>query len=403
MFVGYRTITLTQGLLLHPLDLLLWAYVLVAAVQGQTVIRNTPGAVLWFLLLSLLSAFTSNKPTPVIVSDVKALLLILPVFALVREMLMRGTLRQRAMKAFFGVAVVTSILGAFEYHFPSLARSIPFFGDPDASYSYGGFYRAKFSFFGNPIASILPVFALALTAHYRQLYKKFFFYITLSILLYGIFIGGYRSFWGVTIAAVLINLILNKQKKLILLIPVIALLTSALGYTLVPSSAVVRFISAFSALSGEAELGEESGGNRIEMINSILSWDKLTEHFFGHGLGAAGWVHSDLLMIAYNSGIITAVILAIFLIRTFWQLYKYARKPNADKLSIGLFAAVPAVIMIFLFQSFIVLPQLAVPLYFMMGLMYYYPKIISTEDRRRKQQLRIEQLSTNQLTYRQYV
>lgn len=375
MALGYRTLTLSEGVLLHPLDLTLWGYAFVAAAQGRPVLSATPKALLLVLLFSALSMVGSPMPASVLISEMKALMLIIPVFALVREVLESPSFTAKALIVFLKVTFFTAVMGVFEYHFPRVASAIPLFTNPEASLSYGGFSRAKYSFFGNQIASILPVFGFGLLPYYRQYFSKRNYYGIFIILAYGILIGGYRSFWAVTLVAVLINLWFNKQRKILILLSLLLFFISAFGIRFIPQSIGVRFLSAFSALGGEASLGEGSGDLRMRMIKNVLDWDKLTEYFLGHGLGAAGWTHSDILMVAYNSGLLTALILVFFLLFTFRRVWGNARRPQANTLGKGLLALVPAVIMIFTFQAFIVLPQLAVPLYFILALMWYYPKI----------------------------
>jgi hypothetical protein len=374
MALGYRTVELTQGLKIQPLEVLLWAYAMVASAQGKISFSAVPRWLGLFLLFTLFSTFSSSRPWTTVVSEFKALLILVPVFMLVKDAMQRADLLPKVFKAFIGVTFTISALGIFEYHLPGVARAIPFFGSPESYYSYGGFYRAKFSFFGNSIASILPTMALAFYPYYKNQFSKLQFYGLNAILIYAVYIGGFRSFWAVAIAGFLLNLYLQGQLKYLALLPLALLVGGTVGLSFLPAAATARFLSAFSALSGDAELGEKSGEHRVEMIKRVADWDTLTRHLFGHGLGEAGWVHSDILMIAYNSGLITAFLMAIFVLGSYWRLYRFTRKNPDFLFAKSLLATLPVILMIFIFQAFVVLPQLSVPVFFILALVYFYPK-----------------------------
>jgi hypothetical protein len=374
MALGYRTVELTQGLKVQPLEVLLWAYAMVASAQGKISFSAVPRWLGLFLLFTLVSTFSSSRPWTIVVSEFKAILILVPVFMLIKDAMQSADLLPKVFKAFIGVAFIISALGIFEYHLPGVARAIPFFGSPDSYYSYGAFYRANFSFFGNSIASFLPTMALAFYPYYKNQFSKLQFYGLNAILIYAVYIGGFRSFWAVAIASFLLNLYLQGQLKFLVLLLLALLVGGTVGLSFLPAAATARFLSAFSALSGDAELGENSGAHRVEMIKRVADWDTLTRHLFGHGLGEAGWVHSDILMIAYNSGLITAFLMAIFVLGAYWRLYRFTRKNPDFLFAKSLLATLPVILMIFIFQAFVVLPQLSVPLFFIMALVYFYPR-----------------------------
>ena len=258
-----------------------------------------------------------------------------------------------------------SLLGVLEYFFPGLGRLLPAYVGSDTEFlAEGGFYRATFSFWGSPAATFVSALALPFVWPLWQLWRGALVRVGLAasvaIQILGIYIGGYRSLWGL-VGFVFVVLIVRRKG----LIGVIMSAAGAgLAYQLLPQLGQSRFQTLLSALQGNFQ--DSSALNRWQRL--VGAFTVVVHQPWGLGWAGAGWVHSDFLQVAANLGLLAGVLFLAWYLSTLVRLWRLAAQRPDDALTLGLLGGYMVAGGLLVSQGVEVLPQLALPVWFVWAL-----------------------------------
>ena len=369
--LGYRTIEVTPYLRIHPGELLLWGllFLLVASYRWQAKKLKAwlPGWIwllfpfwLWAWIPGLYAGYDWSR----MLAEFRNFLLLIPLLVVAQHYISTRTQWRWTLTAFYAVGIWIALLGAVEYLFPAIAGLAPgFVSDPLATEELGGFNRARFSFWGSPVASFILILTIPLAGALWRCYESPFTRVALilSLLLqvYGVYIGGYRSMW-LTLAIVIVLWAVLRYGLLsgiVLLAPLGALVN------LLPQTTLFRGLTLILALQGDPS-DSSSITRSTRLLNGL---EIVRENPEGIGWSGAGWTHSDFLQVAANQGLLAGL---LFLGAYFWTLgrllqsYRLSEKNTMPAaITLSLLLAFVASGSLLAFQGVQVLPQLILPVW----------------------------------------
>src|SRR5262245_14625794 len=169
--LGYRSLHVTPALRVIPAEIVLGALPLLLGSGGRP---RRPAGNLWlpwwlllltpFWLLAWFPAREAGFPWDVKFAEFRNFALLVPLFLVAPRVLSSPDGWRLAVRTLVGVSLWLAVMGLVEYVFPGVAKLLPgFVGDP-GPIAAGGFQRASFSFYGNPIAVFICATALPFSA-----------------------------------------------------------------------------------------------------------------------------------------------------------------------------------------------------------------------------------------------
>lgn len=370
--LGYRTAEVGTELRIHPLFILIFALYLMLLVhklgEERGSIRIFIPRFLWIWLFFLAWGTFAGLWRGLFNEEVWMVAMsfgvMLPLVVLTYHVV--GTPRdwKIAITLFYGVGAFIALMGIIEFLFPGVVGLIPgFFRARADGLDQFGFARALFGFFGSPVATFtcalaLP-FILVLYTWYTRPPARIALYIGAGIMLFGIYIGGYRSMW-VTTAAVFVA-VFAVNRNFFRLGVVLALVVVA--YLLTPQAGRDRLLSVFAAAQGD--FVDTSAEVRYRRATNELT--TLFEYPLGLGLSGSGWVHSDILQIAADTGVGGGVAFGLWFLSTLVALARQYWR-SRDPFDQALLGGMAVCFVILVFQTVTVLVQLSAPVWFVWAL-----------------------------------
>ena len=369
--VGYRTLTVTPRLGLHPLELIIWG--LLALMVAMAALRRSakfplrlPGW-LWsfipFWIWGWVVGLRSGYAWDLMWGELRNFLLLVPLC-----LLAGAVIQQRAWRPVFLAYYCTgswiALMGVVEYLFPELKDVAPqFVSHPLPVSTLEGFERANFSFWGHQAAVFVCLLALPLALPIWRWWPaagtRVLTLVAASVQIWGIYIAGYRVVWLLVGLQLLLLFAFTRRYVL----AGAAILACLLGYQTTPSATQERVRSLVLILRG-APL-DTSGMTHLSRPRD--AFDAAIKHPTGLGWGGAGWVHCDFLQIAANLGIAAGIVFAGAYVFTFFRLARRirfrARLEEQQLLRLALLLSFLAAGGLLATQVIGVLPQLAAPVW----------------------------------------
>jgi len=129
-----------------------------------------------------------------------------------------------------------------------------------------------------------------------------------------------------------------------------------------------RLVTLMLILQGE--FVDSSANRRWEW--GVGAWRTALRNPLGLGWGGAGWPHADFLQVAVNLGLLAGLLFLGAYLMTLWHLWQVIRRCTLDgerrALSLAFFLSFAAAGGHLAVQSVVVLPQLALPVWFVWAL-----------------------------------
>ena len=370
--IGYRTVEITPKFGIHPSEVILWWAFFVSMIQ-QAVFRRKAFRLslplwIWCLVPFWMWAWFLGKgswlPWDLMLGELRNFLALIPLFYLTRSLHDRGLSLREIFNFFSAAGIIIAILGILEYFFPGPMALLASSETPEAYYTTGGFFRAKFAFYGSPCATFVCLLSWPMTAclqlHAQTPRKRLFLFGCVVIQILAIAIGGYRTLWAFLMIQFLFWCLLRfgLAKAQVLFLPALALLF------ILPSSYQSRFDTLVLALEGHAYAGDSSSIKRLDRLR--LAWHSILERPLGWGWSASGWPHSDFLRVAVNQGIIAGLIFLAAFLNTLILVLALAWKrrrqfhdgPTLQALAVSFLGAGSLLVS----QDTLALPQLCLPI-----------------------------------------
>ena len=375
--LGYRTVEITKNLVIHPSEILLWM-LLVCAFAQRRLLENTRLGAPWWLLLLL--PFWALGWWPMIaggaewdkmLNEFRNFVLLIPLMIVAAVVLQKQKSWRPLLLAFFLASTWIAFMGVVEYWFPNVSTYFPGFihaAKPEATAD--GFLRGQFSFWGGAHATFICVmavpFSFVILSWWPQWYARAATVLAAALQLLAIYIGGYRSLWIVVLVQVVCACMLRFRKHGVA-IAVLCLVVGVGGYQFIPNTSE-RAMTTIAALRWQPV--DHSAQDRQDRAVGAL--DEAISNPIGRGWASAGWVHSDFLQVAVNLGLLPALIFLAGYLLTLHRLFGKTRiclrlGEDAD-LALGLLLAFLAAGEHLAMQGVEVLPQLALPVWFVWAL-----------------------------------
>ena len=381
MFViGYRTFQVSANYRLHPLVvvmLLLFALLFVR----ETIFSHKPLSIpippitklfALFWIWGILVGIIRGLPIDAVLLHFTNFAILIPIFTLTYYIFQKNqNYWHWTIITFFGVGTFIAILGLIEYFFPNIQSLFPeFIRGNTVTYAFtsqGFFRRAQFIFYGHPVASFICALALPLALPIIQWYQaqKFVVLLTMAAsasLTIAVYIGGFRSLW---VAVALLFLVLALLQRNVIVIAFVGLLI-LLVYLYAPEEGLSRFQSVPAVFEGDFQ--DRSSLTRYGQAQAALL--AAFRNPLGLGWSASGWVHSDFIQLAADTGIVSAL---VFMIWYLWTLFRISLKylSSPELLTLGLIGSFFIAGTLFLTQPIYVLPQLVVPVWLIWALVSF--------------------------------
>jgi hypothetical protein len=388
--IGYRTVQVSTYFRLHPLVVLIYLLGALYLTQRRTPEANHTSASLYFQLVMLVGlffwlngwvqGFLRGRRWDLMIGEALNILAIVPIFALVRHISEKPLGLRRLLQLFYGVGVFIAAIGIFEYFFTDFARTTLAGIVQTDNFVYladaVGFLRASFVIWGSPAATFVCLLALPIILPYLTWTKglaKVYVLIGAICLLVGIYIGGYRSLWMLSGILVMVAL-LSRRNPIVM---TFGAGLAALAISLVPQAGQERLALAVETIQGTAY--DNSIRTREEWFNFALTTG-LT-YPTGVGWGGTGWSHSDLAQVTGNLGVAAGVAFVTWYLVTLWRVWRAQQLHLTDPLILALLCSFIGVGGLLLFQGVQVLPQLAMPCWFIWAVAHVYAKQLRTSQR----------------------
>ena len=332
LIIGYRTFEPIMGFKLHPVEVLLYATVIRIIVSRLKPVSHLPKIILFlglvFPLFFIVDSVTGYKPS-VLVNFKNAFILIV-VFFVIRYTIVDNKILTKFCTAYLVSSTLIATIGIMEFNFPDFVSSI--FGfDPNNNYRDTGsilFSRLAFLYWGSHLAGNLipPVFPILIflkSKNHFIVQNNILLIIFTLLNLFAVYLSGNRISWLMLTIFLLATLIYFKSSIIPHLKTYTLLITSAFVIYVYSQPVEGRYLSTFKALTGNIDKEYDSSGqSRIE--RALTAINSITNNPIGSGWGSQGWVHSDVLQLAADLGVITGFLFFIspvLLLIRFYKLY----------------------------------------------------------------------------------
>ena len=373
--LGYRTMSITPSVPLHPSELVVVALFGLLIVQ-QAIDREFK-FVVWlptwlillapFCLLGWRTLFSGNVRWEFMFLEFKNFLMFVPLLLVASVALGEKRAWRSVLLAFYLVGVWVAAMGLVEYIFPEVKALLPgFVSDPVPRQTGEGFERAAFSFWGTSDAVYVCVLALPMSVAFWHWWSaswtRVLNLLLVVMMLGGVYISGHRNAWLMITVQFFTLLLIKKQY----LMGGAILIVFLLAFQFLPSAAKDRIYSGAELLSGQPLRYDTSGQKRWDRALTALN-DSLEEPL-GRGWAAAGWVHNDYLQVAENLGLTAGVLFLgsfIFTLQRLWFRLRAVSPLGAQRISgTALLLSFMSAGMILATEAALVLPQLILPIWF---------------------------------------
>ena len=388
--LGYRTVPISTYFRLHPLIVLIYLLGAFYLTQRRTPEANRTSASLYFQLVMLVGlffwlngwvqGFLRGRRWDLMLGEALNFLAVVPIFALVRHVSEKPLGLRRLLQLFYGVSVFIAATGIFEYFFTDFAQTTLAGVAQTDNFVYlagaTGFLRASFVLWGSPAAAFICMLALPIALPYLAWAKglaRGYVVISAFCLLVGIYISGYRSLWMLSGVLVMVTLLSRRN----LIITVIGSALTVFVISLMPEAGQERFAQALEVVQGISY--DNSIRTREAWFNFALTTG-LT-YPTGIGWGGTGWSHSDLAQVMGNLGVAAGVAFVTWYLVTLWRVWRAQQRHLTDPLILALLCSFIGVGGLLLFQGVQVLPQLAMPCWFIWAVAHVYAKQLRTSQR----------------------
>ncbi len=385
---GWRTIYFTQNLNIHPSEVI--AFLLFFAFLARSIIKHTeldfslPIALSLFMLTAVFGTFTgfvNLVPADVVIEEFKSFVQIILAYYIVRWSIKTGREWESATHWAIAVAVYIGLLGLMDYFVPNISRAISGQQDIETLYaaqSFGGytFSRVGFIFFGNFSAGFVIFAFLGFTVHFvltrfgkgANGLEQISLIAMLLIQIAGIYLSGYRGLWYAVAFFVIVYALFQKRAWGLLGVGLLAL-------PLLPVDFINRFQSVFNL-----EFADSSQYDRINRATVAFN-QFLQAPLMGVGWGGSGYVHSDFIQIAADSGFFGILLFLIWVAGILWQLFRLTRVSGWICRYAGLlFAMVCALLFVLAGEGLYVFVQLVIPIWFLFAMCSKLSELASESD-----------------------
>jgi hypothetical protein len=378
---GWRTLYLTPSLTIHPAEVLVYLLFVVLALhtiaQRSSFKLLVPLPVLLFVVWGVIGigiAVTRGNPIDVVLSEFKVFLVAVPTYHVVSHLVRNRRDWERAIFLSIWVAVYVGMLGVMDLIAPDLSRQLVSETATTVSVAYEtGFARAAFLFFGHPAAGFV-IFAFFGVTVYQLLAPHSH---KLTILLWGgalviqvlgMYVSGYRGLWySAGIFLIIYAFFKNRLWAL-----------AGVGLLAIPFLPV-EFVRRFESLY-RLEFADSSQFKRLERAGDAFELLK-NNLFTGVGWGGSGYVHSDLLQIATNLGLLGLLLFLLWLILHIWQMFRLSRRPGwSGEYAAVLFATFCALGVVWAGEGLIVWTQMMMPIWFLFAMADQLNRLSSSEQ-----------------------
>lgn len=375
MAVGYRTISWSSSLRIHPSEILLCLLFVGMFAHRRLLSESRVSLPLWvwlsipFWILGWWPLVSENANLSAMFSEFRSFVMLIPLLFVAQVVLNDKRNWRYVVTAFFIASTWIALMGALEYWVPAVTTVFPaFISNAKAAPTADGFVRAQFSFWGNQSATFLCVLSFPLCVilfrWWRSLGIKIAIVIATILQLVAIYIGGFRSLWLLVVLQVAAGCFFGLRKRG-LGVAVLCIVVAAVGYQFIPKTDA-RVITTIAVLKGTPV----DHSSQVRLGRATAAIERTLENPFGNGWHSAGWVHSDFLQVAANLGIIAALIFVAGYLYTFGRLALAVRRasgyPRSDRieLAFSLLLSFIAAGGLLASQGVQVLPQLILPVWF---------------------------------------
>lgn len=369
---GWRTVHLEGELSLHPSEVLAW--MLFVVLIARSIARRTRldwrtpifiPILVGFSFVGILVGLINGIPTDVVIEESKVMLSLLPVYYIVRWILRTRLDWDRSTSLAIIVATYLACLGAIDFFFPEFSKTLTgSLVDNPGQLTTQGFERVLFSLYGSPIGATVIFMFLGFTV--RQLMSvKSAFWIkvclggALLLQLFGIYISGYRVLaYSVVLFFVLYAFAQRRGWLLVL--------ASAIVLPVLP----IEFYQRFTSLV-DTRFADSSQYKRLGRAEDALELIRQSP-YFGHGWGASGYVHSDLIQIGANLGLIALVLFVLWLSSIIFRVFRLLKEHDEwiHGNAAVLIGSLCGVGLLLAGEGLIVFVQLMIPVWFLIGMAY---------------------------------
>ncbi len=383
---GWRTLYVTPYLNIHPSEvavyLLFVEMFILALVTRKKIDFSIPlfiPILMVFAVLGVVTAMSSGRPADVILEEFKIFVALVPSYYVVKWLVVTRQDWERALLIAVLVVVYVSGLGLMDYFAPGLSRTVSGTGSTDPQYialsinNIVSFERVGFIFYGSFTAGFVIFTFFGLSAYYfmswqRALHVQIFLGVVLLIELAGMYLSGYRGLWYAMGVLLLAFAFVQKRAWFLL------------GATLVSLPFLpVNFFQRFQSLF-ELQYADSSQFSR--MARATYALDQLRESpISGIGWGGSGYVHSDLIQIGANLGVLALACFVLWLLSIIWKMLKLSRyKSWGSGYAGALFATLCGLMVVFAGEGLIVFVQLMIPVWFLFAMAYKLIDLSAQED-----------------------
>ena len=371
--LGYRTISLTPDLRLHPSEILLWVLLICLGVHRHLVTSSRLTFPLWmwlmmpFCVLAWWPLILGNAAWDQMLNEFRNFLLLVPLMIVATVVLEQRDNWRRLLLAFFAASTWIAVMGMLEFWVSGIATLFPAMITSTSAGTIEGFERAMFSFWGGPMATFICALALPIAIvavrWWPAAWQRALIIGSAVAQIIAIYIAGYRSIWLLMIVEILLACLLSLKRQRVT-IAVACLVVIIGGYQFVPQAANHRALTGIEALRGHPT--DSSARDRISRAES--AFDQMISAPLGNGWSAAGWVHSDFLQVGANLGLLGGLIFLggylYTLARVFRRVLLEPRGEGQGDLGVSLLLAYFSAGGILATQGVEVLPQLVLPVWF---------------------------------------
>ncbi|MHB9034043.1 MAG: O-antigen ligase family protein, partial [Anaerolineae bacterium] len=244
--------------------------------------------------------------------------------------------------------------------------------DVEGLVSQTGFLRASFSFFGANPAVIISALSVPMAALLPFFFKHkmgiFLSIAALVILSIGIYISGTRTAW---LMVVISSLMLAYFYFRFIGVGAVVLFWGVITRFL-PTAAWNLLLSIYTPLTSGQFL-DTSMEKRFVRQQTAL--DLALQHPLGVGWTGSGWVHGDFTQVAANLGILAGIVFLAWYLSTLYRAIKKYRQYPRDGLFQVILTSFVLAGVVLATEGVQVLPQYAMPVWFVWGLMEAYLQV----------------------------
>jgi len=333
--VADRTIYVGDFYRIYPQEILIFVLMVhlfftVGVPQGKSLIPMAGKAMGILTLVGLITAIVNEIPLSLSLFYMKGFFLFLPIFFCVRCVLTSEWILKYVCLCFVVGAAVGAVMNLADFHGLGIAKVVFLETEKEIvagqqmaeAHSYANpFFRTRgihtFGSFTAPCIYLIFFLAMYLHRATEQRGLRLFIRFAQVIFMIYLFHAGFRSVW-IAFAISLFLYGLFQGARGIIGFGLLALILTVA----VPQVAIDRF----GRLSGEEQ---DSGvAKRVERLDSALRGVG-EKPILGGGWGSAGLVHNDIVQIAGESGLATAILFLLFyggVLSRLYQKYRRAKR-----------------------------------------------------------------------------